>query len=103
MIVTQQFHLALIIIPGVILGLVISILKSDAGLWLIKYGLIIAVPGVLFSVLTGKQLLDVLLLIDTGGFGRAYIIGCMVLLAGIVVQSWHVIVCLKKHIKNTNT
>jgi hypothetical protein len=99
MIVTQKIHLSLIVIPGVILGITVILLKKDIGLWLMRYGLIIAIPGVLLSVLTDKKLLDVLLLIDTGGFGRAYISGCMLLLAGMIVQSWRTIIDLK----NQNT
>jgi len=96
MLAAQKVYLFLIVIPGVGLGISAIFLKKDIGLWLIKYGLIVAVPGVLFSVLFGKQVLDVLLLIDVGGFGRAYIVGCMLFLAGIVVQGWSVIGSLKK-------
>ena len=82
--VTQKLSIALVIIPGFIVGLVSFLLKKDIGLWLMGYGLLVAVPGLALSVLMGKPILSVLLLEDTEGFGRAYLSGCLLFFSGVV-------------------
>lgn len=87
----QKITMAFIVLPGLSLGIAAIVLRKNIGLWLLRYGLIIAVPGVLLSLLANKDLFDVLFLIDASGFGRMYIVGCALLFAGLVVQSWQVI------------
>lgn len=82
--VTQKFSIALIVIPGFIVGLASFLLRKDIGPWLIGYGLLVAVPGLALSVFVGKPILSVLFLEDTEGFGRAYLSGCLLFFAGIV-------------------
>ena len=96
MLVPQKIYLAFILVPGIVLGVTMIALNKNIGLWLAKYGLIVGFPGITLSVLFGKKLSDVLLLIDVSGFGRAYLCGCMLLLAGVIVQAWHFISRLEK-------
>ena len=61
----QRIALAFIIIPGVVLGIAVIVLKRDISRWLLRYGALLAVPGILLSVFSGKAVLDVLFL-NTG-------------------------------------
>lgn len=99
MLTTQKVHLAIIIMPAVVLALAIILMNKNVGWWLVRYGLIVAIPGLFLAVAFGKQPLDVMLLIDTGGFGRAYVAGSMLLLAGVIVQCW---ISIKRLIKGSN-
>lgn len=91
MLAIQKITLAFIVLPGLSLGITAIVLRKNIGIWLLRYGVIIAVPGVLLPLLANKDLFDVLLLIDASGFGRMYIAGCALLLAGLLVQGWWVI------------
>jgi len=82
--IAQKVHLALILIPGVSLGLGLGLLKQKSGSWMLRYGALLAVPGAFLPVLANKKVSDVLLLIDTGGFGRMYVVGCMLCVAGVI-------------------
>lgn len=82
--ITQKIHLALIILPAAIIGAVAIGTRKRVGWWFMKYGLFVGVPGFLLAVLSGKQPIEVLLLMDTGGFGRAYLVGCMLVLTGAI-------------------
>ncbi len=81
---TQKISIALIVIPGFVVGIASILLKKDIGLWLMGYGLIVAIPGLALSVLAGKSVFSVMLLEDTEGFGRAYLSGCLLFFSGIV-------------------
>ena len=85
---SQKISLSLIIIPGVILGIVAIIFKKHIGLWLISYGMIVGGTGIFFSIIFKEDILDVLILIDATGVARAYVIGCMLMLAGCIVKIW---------------
>ncbi|MDJ0807801.1 MAG: hypothetical protein QNJ78_13335 [Gammaproteobacteria bacterium] len=82
--VTQIFSIAIIVIPGFVVGLASILLKKDIGLWLMGYGLLVAIPGLALSILVGKPVLSVLFLEDTEGFGRAFLSGCLLFFAGMV-------------------
>jgi len=98
----QTIYLLIIIITGIGIGLAAIALKENIGIKLIKWGGIVALSGIGFSTFFGKQLTDVLLLIDVAGFGRAYPGGCIILLAGIIVQVWRIIFPLDKSCSSGN-
>ena len=94
--VIQKIYLLLTIIPGVVIGLTMIALKEDVGMRLIKYGFLLALSGIILSTFFGKQLTDVLFMIDVTGFARAYLAGCVMLLGGIIVQVWRIFRPLKR-------
>lgn len=94
--ITQVVSLALIIVPGLVVGVVTVVLKQEISLWLIVYGFMISLIGVMLATVFGKELTDVLLLIDTGGFGRSYLVGCMLIFSGIVAKLLFIICTLWK-------
>jgi hypothetical protein len=85
LIIDQKVSLFLIVGIGFAVAISIILLKKHVGQWLIIYGEILAVSGLMLAVLFGKNFLDVLLLIDTEGFGRAYVSGCMLIFSGVLV------------------
>ena len=99
----QKFTLAFISVPGLLLGIVVAAMsKGGSGLWLFKYGGFLILLGVIPAVvLTNKNFLDVLLFIDTDGFGRAYVIGCMLVFSGTIVEFIHLIKILYKKISGS--
>ena len=80
----QLFIISLILVAGFILGVLLLFVKNHVGKKLIKSGLILVFIGVMTSVMFGKDFIEVLLLIDVSGFGRAYIAGVVLLIAGII-------------------
>ena len=80
----QNFNLALILVTGMIVGLIAAWQKKNAGLWLLKYGLFVCFSGIIGSAIYGGSLKDTLLLIESSGIGRAYVIGCAIIFSGII-------------------
>lgn len=89
--ITQKITIALIAIPGTVLGIAFILLKQNKGWQLIKAGFFLALFGLIAKVATGVKFYDVLLLIDTTGIGRAYPSGLIFLLTGLIVSLWQVI------------
>ena len=86
----QAFKLALILATGFIVGAVAGWQNKNASLWLLKYGLIVCFAGIVGSAIAGS-LKDTLLLIDSSGIGRAYVIGCAIIVSGIIARLFHYI------------
>ncbi len=83
----QLIHLIIIIILGFGLSLFYFFpdnkFRSKTGI--IISGILCSICGIGLSCLTDKNCFDVIFLIDTGGFGRAYIVGLGIMLSGFIL------------------
>lgn len=84
MTIDQQFKLYSILIIGFVLGIVSILFKENSCKWILKYGGVLIILGLVGSMFTTKMFLETLLLIDASGIGRAYVVGCMLFVAGLV-------------------
>ena len=84
LLISQKFSLVLILVPGFLLGIILGFAKRNAWVWLLKYGAIVCLLGILTSAVFKSSIKDTLLLIDTEGFGRAYVVGCMLIVSGVI-------------------
>ncbi len=90
----QGFHLAAILLISIVLSVIYSTTQRRRASWykVVLSGVFCCLFGIGMACLTGKDCYDVALLVNTGGFGRAYVIGLGISLSGIIIA----IVCLVK-------
>ena len=84
----QLFHLSVILVVGVILTLLYYIQKKKnphKASGIIVSGFLCSVFGIVAACMAGKECNEVALLINTGGFGRAYVVGLGILLSGSLI------------------
>lgn len=87
--VTQEIKVISILVGGLILGTAIFFIKKKACSGLLRFGGLLIALGLGGSVISGSKITETLVFIDTAGIGRAYVVGCMITMSGIVCYMWH--------------
>lgn len=80
-------------VTSVVISIPMIIRFRAASLPLITYGIIVTGVGLVPSILFKKEkILELIFLLDTDGtvgFSRAYVIGCGMILAGVIVKIYY--------------
>ena len=86
----------------VLLALILAVLwalepkRRGKGYYFILAGVACSAFGIVTSYLEGRELLDVLLLQDAAGFGRAHFAGLVMIVAGLLIETLSLVGKLKK-------
>ncbi|KPK37858.1 MAG: hypothetical protein AMJ69_10145 [Gammaproteobacteria bacterium SG8_47] len=71
--------------------------RRGRGYYFILAGVACSAFGIVTSYLEGREFMDVLLLQDAAGFGRAHFAGVVMVVAGLLIETLTFVGKLKKH------
>ena len=83
----QVFNIFVILFVGLILPIFhfFTPMKRTNSLKVTALGGVCSIFGIAAACMTGKNCLEVVTLIDAAGFGRAYVFGLGIVLAGVLI------------------
>jgi hypothetical protein len=86
--VHQVINAGFILVPGLMVGIVWIRARIRNVFWVYFYGMLLILIGVAGWTFVGRDPIQLLLLEEAGGFGRAYLTGGTLLVSGLTYHCY---------------